>query len=246
MKSLKCGKKIRVPSPIQNTIHNKALLIFEAQPTRRFLIASWFTQTDFGLIYFDRAGEIRATWDFNSHDNFIRLIAGLAFCEENALGYDPLVIRRNGEATDILVKGDPLVVRNGEATDSDRYYHIIRCLFKAATLRGRGTVCWLVEKDSQNFVIKDTWADVGRQWQESGFLEMCKERNIRNVPYLEDAVEISADSTHRYRDKIVGTDKIEKRAHRRLVLQPICATLDKFASKMELLCALVDQIKSEF
>ena len=59
--SVKCGKKIRVPSPIQNTIHNKALLIFEAQPTRRFFIASWFTQTSFGLIYFDHAGEIRGT-----------------------------------------------------------------------------------------------------------------------------------------------------------------------------------------
>jgi hypothetical protein len=229
---IKSSKSKRVPSIILNTIRNKALMIFEAQPTRRYLITAWFTQVAFGLLYFDRSGEIKATWELGSNSTFVRLIAGLAFGQEDVLGYDPLVTCQNGEATDILVNGNQ--------------YHIVRCLFKAVVLRGRGTVCWLVEKDGEQFVIKDTWADVDRQWQEWEFLNKCKEHKIQNVPYLLDVENIITDSTRLCRNKIVGAVNVEERVHRRLVLQPICVTIDQFASKVELLCALVDQIKSEF
>jgi hypothetical protein len=229
---IKDTKSAKAPTAIVDTIRNKALLIFDAQPTRRYLITAWITSIAFGLIYFDRSGEIRASWQSKSHAVFVRLIAGLAFGPESALGYDPSVTRDElGDAEEIRVK--------------EKRYHIIRCLFKAVVLRGRGTACWLVEKDGQQFVIKDTWADVKRQWQEWEFLQACREHNIRNVAYLVDMEDIATDSTRLCRANIVGATEVEERVHRRLVLRPICVTIDRFASKVELLHALIDQIKGE-
>ena len=116
-----------VPPLIANTIRNKALLIFDTQPTHRYLITVWITSVAFGLIYFDRSGEIRASWSSGCHRDFVRLIAGLAFSPESVLGYDPRVTRKMlGGETEIRV--------------NDKSYHVIRCVFKAIVLRGRGTV----------------------------------------------------------------------------------------------------------
>ena len=41
----------------------------------------------------------------------------------------------------------------------------------------------------------------------------------------------------------MGVEEVEERVHRQLVLRPICTTIQEFASKVELLHMLVDQIK---
>lgn len=136
------------------------------------------------------------SWQSKSHTVFVCLIAGLAFGPESILGYDPNVTQKTlGGEAEIRVK--------------DKWYCIIRCLFKAVVLRGRGMTCWLVERDGQQFVIKDTWANVQHQWQEWEFLQSCKEYKIQNIAYLVDMEDISTDSTRLCRANIVDAEKVE-------------------------------------
>lgn len=216
-----------------NTLRNKALLIFHSQPTRRYLITIWMTPLNFGIIYFDRAGEIQGRWDYSRFDVFVRLVGGVAFCPDCFLGYDPLVVRDAfGTVTDITVK--------------ELSYRVVDLIFSTCVLRGRGTSCFLVERDGSQFVIKDTWANKDRQSQEWQFLETCRQNNILDVAQLVGWEDITIDgvldsTSQRRRGTLPET--VEDRVHRRLVLQPICATIEEFASKQELLSALVSHIQ---
>ena len=54
-------------------------------------------------------------------------------------------------------------------------------------------VCWLATADGQQVVIKDTWGDKDRQWEEAEFLEECQKNGIVGVPLLIDWEDVQVD-----------------------------------------------------
>jgi len=214
----------------KKTIVTKAFCMFTEQPTRRYVINIWMVGEKFCVAYFDRSGQVVATYPYHKRHTFVRLIAGLMFGSDKLLGYDPTALRQDGYVTDVFVNG--------------KQYQIQCVLFTSHVLRGRGTVCWLAVADGQQFVIKDTWADKDRQWEEAGFLERCKEEGICGVPLLIDREDVHvdgiADSTRIRRDSEISLEDAENRVHRRLVMTPVCLPLNMFSCKSELVQAFID------
>jgi hypothetical protein len=128
------------------TLRCKALNIFGAQHSRRYIITAWMTHAHFGATLFDRSGEIKAFWSYTSQDAYVRLIAGLAYGSEELLGYD-LSLERD-------LHGNVQKLRM-----NNEWYSVTKVVFSSDVLRGRATVCWLVMKDGKQFIVKDTWVD---------------------------------------------------------------------------------------
>ncbi|KAF8806791.1 hypothetical protein BYT27DRAFT_7223944 [Phlegmacium glaucopus] len=89
--------------------------------------------------------------------------------------------------------------------------------------------------DGKQLVVKDTWVDVERQYKEREFLEASMKLWIANVPKLhcteEVAVNGTADSTRSHR------------VHCRLLLDPVCTSIQHFKLQKELLQAFINCIK---
>ena len=76
----------------------------------------------------------------------------------------------------------------------------------------------LVERDGQQFIIKETWEDVQHQWQECEFLQLCKDYKIQNVAHLVNMENISTDSTCLCQANTMGVEEVEECVHCQLVL----------------------------
>lgn len=221
---------------IRNTVMAKAFCMYTEQHARRYIVNAWIVGGRFGLAYYDRSGEVVAEYFYKSQHNLVRLIAGLMFGTDQLLGYDPTVLRQDGHVTDVYVVGNR--------------YQVVCTLFTSQVLRGRGTVCWLAKKDGQVVVIKDTWVDKDRQWEEASFLEECKGKGIDGVPTVIDKEDVlidgKPDSTLARRDPKTDWTQVEDRAHRRLVTSPLCIPLSSFSSKSELMQGFIDILESTY
>ena len=72
-----------------------------------------------------------------------------------------------------------------------KQYQLGSILYMSQVLRGRGTVCWLATTNGQQGVMKDTWADEARQWEETEFLEECQKNTIcSHIPLLIDQEDV--------------------------------------------------------
>jgi hypothetical protein len=217
----------------KKTTVTKAFCMFTEQPTRRYIINIWMVGENFCVAYFDRSGQVTATYAYCKHHIFVRLIAGLMFGSDQLLGYDPTVLRQNGFITDVFVNG--------------KQYQIMCALFTSQVLRGRGMVCWLATADGQQFVIKDTWADKDRQWEEAEFLQQCQKEGICGVPVICDREDVRVDgipdSTRIRRDPQISVEDAENRVHCRLVMTLVCWPLDVFSCKSELIQAFIDIVE---
>ena len=218
------------------TLRSKALSLFSTQHSRRYVITAWMTQANFGATLFDRSGEIKGRWSYTCHETYVRLIAGLAYGSEELLGYD------------LSLERDTLGAVNGLRMNNERY-SVLNVIFSSDVLRGRATICWLVMKDGKQRVVKDTWVDDQRQYKECGFLDACAQHEIENVPTLicteELVVNGKPDSTISRRP-LALRNGIENRVHCRLLLDPICTSIQCFRSQRELLHVFIDCIKGIF
>jgi hypothetical protein len=152
--------------PPYMTLRCKALNIFSAQHSRRYVITAWMMHTKFGAILFNRSGEIRARWSYTSHESYVRLLAGLAYGSEELLGYD-LSLKRSPQGTVQEVK------LNNE------WYSILSTIFSSDVLQGRATVCYLVLKGDKQLVVKDTWVDIQHQYKEQDFYRCAPSIRLR-------------------------------------------------------------------
>lgn len=207
------------------TCISKAFCMFNAQPSRHFIVTLFMVDTEWGVTYFDRSGEVFVTFDYSNHADFVLTIAALMFGADEVLGYDPDVTRRGGREESVRVKAE--------------LYTINKVLFASTVLRGRATVCWLVSKGGIQYVIKNT-SDDGRQYVESEFLEECQKHNIEGVPWI---VAI-AEMNHKTLSRPCNVKGVETRTYRCFVMGPVCEPLTAFSSRTELLQAFIDIIQS--
>jgi hypothetical protein len=233
---------------INETILNKSFVASVCQYNRRFIpmITLWGQQNRFfKLTLSDRSGVIHSV-DYEIGTSplvFLRLLAVFIFGDNSLLGFDATMQRdSNNEIKSIQCSGVK--------------YDVVRIIFRSQTLRGRATQCWHVQKDGQKYVIKDSWCQKNRNFNEIDRLNDIRE--VKGVPTLisgED-VQISpgiVDSTNLIRNGLIIFDPTnskrqeivikEERVHRRIVMSPVAEPIYTFKSKKELIGAFIDVIK---
>ncbi|KAG1749177.1 hypothetical protein EDD22DRAFT_785476 [Suillus occidentalis] len=139
----------------------------------------------------------------------------------------------------------------GKILVNDHTYDILELIFSSQGLVGRGTVCYLARRLGQEYIIKDHWVlgDKEVALNEVAMLQAMK--GVRGVPQLIEywLVETKAqevDETMNYRGKIWQSIKGTSRTHVRLVLKPRARPLHMFRTKVELVSAIRDIIRSEY
>jgi hypothetical protein len=139
----------------------------------------------------------------------------------------------------------------GKIRVGEKIYTIKRILFATRGLVGRGTVCYLVTLDDEDYIIKDHWVlgkDDNVVLNEIKMLELMD--NVPGVPRLVDywVVERSdgePDITRKYRHKERRSTRGTSRTHVRLVLKPCGRPLHMFRTLKEFVRALRDIVKSK-
>ncbi|KAL1740900.1 kinase-like domain-containing protein [Schizophyllum fasciatum] len=194
----------------------------------------------FQLAYFDRAGRI-LSGIYNVHTDcysFARIIMGITLLDKAFGGKDTSIALRNG--------------RRFVASDGMEY-EILETISRSKSVLGRGTTCWRCRHpgSDEDFVIKNTWADMERRHTEGEILK--KAQHIEAIPRLvrEETVagaDLRPCRTAPLRDLLTGPDRwavlarIPKLEFRRLVMQPYARPLEEFSSKEEFLGAFRDTI----
>ncbi|KAJ7120471.1 hypothetical protein C8R43DRAFT_82309 [Mycena crocata] len=223
---------------------NGAYHAFAAQDDRRFFVALSIAAAELRLIIFDRSGMTIAT-GFDIHASpelFIRVLAGITFCDDRArLGYDTSIFTLEGHRF-IEVEG--------------RLYQLVETLFISDAIRGRGTVCWRAICDGQEYAIKDIWADMSRPHTEADILRIAEAAKVAGVLTIVADVIVQVngvdDATQNIRSIITEAtvtkkkfklyEALEKRVHRRLVLTPCCLPATLFRSRKELVSIFIDVV----
>lgn len=225
-----------------NQLVNGAYLVFSTQDDRRFHVALSVCTTEIRLLFFDRSGVVGSTAiDLHKYpETFVRILAGLMLTDRSILGYDPTILRGPDGIRQIRVGG--------------ALYDIVSTQFVSDVIRGRGTVCWHVQRGGIDYVVKDTWADISRTYTEAEILK--KAHGIEGVPEViaAEVVKIHGDedSTSHARSIIDVNSYIhgsllgnlEIRLHRRLVVTPFAEPITSFRSKQELISVFMDLIQS--
>ncbi len=144
-----------------------ARMIFNSQPDRRFVVGFAFTGALLTVIGFDRSGWV-ASDPINIHREpglFLHLVIGHLYLNEEDAGFD-LTVRLRSDKKEIQV--------------GEEWYNIIDVIHLEGVLRGRGTICYHVEKDGMDYVVKDSWVDTSRTDREADILEKLKD--LEHVP----------------------------------------------------------------
>jgi Fungal protein kinase len=222
---------------VTNQLIAKAFLTFQSQPDRRYVLAITICGSMFRLSLFDRAGVVHSVSSdiHQSPLTFVRVMAGLFFAPPATLGFDTTITKGPGDTR----------VINFE----QKRYTINDVLFVSSVLRGRGTVCWLVQDEhGDQFVIKDCWADAGRKHVEHEFFEAAE--GIAGIPRVVGSAIVKIDGKEDNTDirrslvipksQISAFQELELRVHRRLVMAPFGKPLSDFSSRRELISALID------
>lgn len=218
-----------------------ARMIFNSQLDRRYVMGYTLTGEFVTVIAFDRSGWV-ASSPFNIHEHpglFLRVVVGSLYLDESKYGLDPTVDIR-GEEKRIEVDGE--------------WYDIVDVIHVEGVLRGRATICYHVQKDGQDYVVKDCWVDLSRQDKEADILEKLKGLEhvpevVKNVPVMFNG---KPDTTAHFRrpkpgDETPGSYKnVEIREHRRILLKPLARKLSDFRDLVELITAVRDIVDSEF
>ena len=158
---------------VRNGVMRKAYAIFASQPNRCFLFAMSIAKQEFRAHMFDRAGVVH-TRPYNIHRHprvLLRMFSFLAFGPLDQIGYDTTFIPRQ------LSSPHPRAIYV-ESTA----YDVIDRIFYNFVIHGRGTACWHVCRNKENYVIKDSWTHESRLNREADILS--KIRGLKGVPRL--------------------------------------------------------------
>lgn len=182
----------------------------------------------------DRAGIVLSTVGDIEQDSYtlFRIIIALMFGDDELVGYDKSM--QHGQHSEIVS-----IMAGGLE------YTVKKKLFLSEVMRGRATQCWHVEREGEQYVIKDSWVQVGRASNEIDLLqEMDDVDGVPNLIWGGDVLlsDGTVDSTAMNR---VGLQYSEERVHRRLVMQPVAERIQTFNSKRELISVLIDIVNSK-
>ncbi|KAL1729892.1 hypothetical protein EV714DRAFT_273220 [Schizophyllum commune] len=218
--------------------------VFAAQEDRHFHIGIAFAGDDVQVAYFDRAGRV-STGPLNIHENpvfFLRTVMGLTIIDESFAGKDTSISTRGG---------DRYVIVNGVE------YRIVETLSRFGDVRGRGTTCWRCRRpgSDDDYVIKQTWANVHQRTTEGQFLKKA-ERVAGVIDLVDEEVVVRSNglpqNTVWLRDFLQGSERLAVVGHcprlelRRLVLRTCGRPLADFSSKEELISAVRDAVQASY
>ncbi|TFY77517.1 hypothetical protein EWM64_g6495 [Hericium alpestre] len=237
---LKANAKPENVKDAERGLAEDARLIFGHQPNRRYVVGLVLAGDELEMCLYDRCGVIGET-SFNINlcpKRFLWVLGSIVFGDDTALGYDPTINLKSDPPT-IMVKG--------------KSYEILEVVHIGAVIRGRGTVCFRVTRGGEKFIIKDSWADTSRLFNEAALL-----KEAGDVPGLarwfeDEELDIGgkSDTTGARRSILEGLadypyaqdyEKLEIRIHRRIVLKDCGTPIQNFASRRELVGGLIDVI----
>jgi hypothetical protein len=226
-------------SRIIRTVTDKAYIMLNTQPNRVFVpIISTWDKTKFRLTVTDRQGQLR-TKTFNIEYGvrradlliLLRILVGLCFGNNEAVGYDPTIIMRQDKVEAIMCAG--------------MRFNVIRLIYATQTLIGQATHVWEVEHDGTSHILKDAWIERSRPMSEAMHLEKIGE--MEGIPKLVCSEDVTINgvalSTGRLRHGVYGNSDME-RIRRRTVTSSCGSHIAQFRSKRELISALKDIVVS--
>ena len=130
----------------------------------------------------------------------------------------------------------------------DDVYEVLGILFSSTGFLGRGTVCYLVRRNSIIYIIKDHWV-AGDPLHEANML--MRVQGIKGVPLLIDywqveVVEDVIEKMDRYQEEHFRSKMKSIRTHVRLVTSPQVCPLMRVSSKKELVIAIRGILSSKY
>ena len=236
----------RSPQRMFDTVITKSFLSFQSQPARRFTISLSFNGSgDMVFTLADREGLLRIS-EVNIMGGgqvsaliFLKILAVLMFGTDSDIGLDPnyKIDAFTGKVTAITVQ--------------DKHFEVENLVYSLDSLIGRATRVWVVRRNGQRFVLKDSWNQADRVDSEEKFLAAisASPRDVAkdSLPTLICGGDVTIDSipdtTTRYRTGLVGY--IRERVHRRIVCSPVGESLTNFRDKKEFIGAMIDVINGE-
>ena len=232
---------LETPTEMILTINGRSYYLFLCQFDRRFATALSFNGSgECSFILTDREGQIRYTLSMKNngleHAQFLKILSFLMFGRDSDIGLDPHFVR-NPES-------DKLVAVNVE----DSRYELVDHIYTFKGLRGRGTNVWIVTRNGERYVLKDSW--VPERYVES---EIDHLKAMLGHPQLESLVptfvaggEIKingiTDSTTNYRGSGLIGRPGNQHTHRRSVVSSVGKPLTSFRSKKEFVKAVIDVV----
>jgi len=225
-------------------IIEKAALMFETQPYRRFAIGLALRGTggraEFCFVLVDRAGACLTNWaPIAGYEaiNFARIVFGLSYANPEFLGIDTsmTVDFFSGDVTKIKVE--------------DQEFKVIKHIHSSLILLGRGTHVFLVQDKEQKFhILKDAWLLSDHGISEITILSSIS-NTLKNDPGADAQKyrsmhprfvvgEEIGDSTNARRGRL--TKMPPERLHRRAVTGPVGDSLTSFRSREEFVKVLLD------
>lgn len=241
-------------APRQNMISQlieKASLMFETQPFRRFALGLAFrgsiqTKLEFCFLLIDRSGVCGTPWtECNSYGGIsvARIIFALSYAKPELLGVDTSmeIDLVSGNVTKIMVQ--------------DMQFTVVKHIYSSLVLVGRGTHVFIVQaEDGTYHILKDAWLLVDHGISEITVLSTIHDILMKDSS--EDAKmyrslhsrfvigEEMGDSTKARRGRLTTT--APDRVHRRVVTGPVGDPLTSFRSREEFVQVLLDCVKCKF
>ncbi|KAJ6466561.1 hypothetical protein C8R47DRAFT_1234828 [Mycena vitilis] len=238
--------------------------VFLYQNNRRFVYVPVMTGKTIRVVHFDRSG-VQVSQPINYHDQpvfFVQLVVLFSSLNEELVGFDTSIYWKDGKRMMKMIP-DEIWVQNGadgpawnandenfplefEIVDRDgRPSEDPEPLFERRTIRSRGTICWRVQYEGRQLLVKDYWGVASRPL-ESNFLKDVA--MIKGIGQLY-AFQNNRDSTYGLRglsadawlhSDIDSSCLVPNRILTRLVLRIYGSTLNRASSGLQLLRAVRD------
>lgn len=248
---------------VVRNIVEKAYLIFEGQPFRRFVVAlGFFGSVDdpkWALVMVDRSGVVStgpSHFSFSGTDGIVlaKVLYALSFGQLADIGIDETMTidLYKGIVTHITVFGKTPTSGDREVR---RIFETVRVVHATPQVSGRATRVWLVRRKGRYYILKDSWPVYLEPFSEIRHLltinktiqeDKKAQDTLRHIhPLLVVAQELG-DSTEGRRSGLsygrTVSGKPAARVHRRVVTKPIGDPLTSFRSKYELCSVFCDVV----
>ena len=229
-------------------------LMFQNQDNRRFAYGLVITETEVTVYMFDHSGAV-ASRPCNYHqdpEQFWAIIVGLASDKTGRTGFDSSIFG-DGRYTKVRT-----FERIEDGSSMRTHYTLKERLFQFLSLVGRGTICWLATRPDEpysRFVIKDAWiapeelagreaeASLLRHIQTRGVVAgVVQIRHSEEVRRGIDATDLDTVFRNRRVEDSSSSERALDRVHTRIVMDTHGKTLDRFATRKELLLAFHDAV----
>ena len=244
---------------IRNMVE-KAYLVFEGQPFRRFVVALCFfgplNSPRWALVMVDWSGVVSTQrFEFHGLDGITlaQVLYTLSFGRPEDIGIDETmtVDLYRGIVTKITVMGKTPTSGSGEKVR--HVYDVVRLLHATSQISGRATRVWLVHRHGSYYILKDAWPSDLAPFSEIRHLLTINQtinnddeakRKLRHIyPLFIIGEELGDDTLGRrlgltYKHGLLRPSN--SRVHRRIVTKPVGDPLTSFRSKYELCNVLCD------